>query len=74
MKSQVKLNHYTFREMVAMHCLTQEQVAEKLDISVRHVRNLSKYDMDASISLCYNIATLFSTSIESLLVIREEAI
>ena len=68
----VKLNHLVFRELVAVHCLTQEQVAEQLDISVRHVRNLCKGDMNPSISLCYNIAALFNTTIEELLIIQDE--
>lgn len=68
-----KLNHKIFRELVAAHGLTQEQVAEKLNISVRHVRNLSGCDMDVAISLCYSIASLFGTAIEDLLTNGEAA-
>lgn len=73
MRTMVKLNHKIFRKLVAAHGLTQEQVAEKLNISVRHVRNLSRCDMDVAISLCYNIALLFGTNIEELLTSVEAA-
>ena len=71
MKNTVKLNHNAFRKLVALQHWKQEPLAEALGISVRHVRNLSAHDTDASISLCYNLAQLFGTSIEALLVIQE---
>ena len=70
MKNMVKLIHYTFRKLVALQHWKQETLAEELGISVRHIRNLSAHDIDAFISPCYDLAQLFGTSIEELLVIQ----
>lgn len=67
----VKLSHKTIRCKIAEQNWTQEAVAEALDISDRHIRNLCKRDTNAYIALCYNLSKLFGTTIEELLVIGE---
>ena len=70
MKNMVKLNHLIFRQLVATHGLTQEKVAEEMDISVRHVRNLCKRDTDPAVSVCAAASVLFNVPIEALLINR----
>ena len=68
----VKLSHKTIRSKIAERNWTQEAVAEALDISDRHIRNLCNRDTNAYITLCYNLSKLFGTTLEELLVIEEE--
>ena len=70
MKNMVQMNHLVFRKLVATHGLTQEKVAEEMDISVRHVRNLCQRDIDPAVSLCVAASVLFKVPIESLLISR----
>ena len=70
MKNMVKLNHLVFRKLVAIHGLTQEKVAEEMDISIRHVRNLCKRDTNPAVSVCAAASELFKVPIESLLIRR----
>ena len=67
----VKLSHNILRNKMLEHNWKQEPIAEALDISDRHVRNLCTRDTDASVSLCYKLSKLFGTNIEDLLIIRE---
>jgi len=67
----VKLSHKIIRRKIAEQNLTQDAVAELLDISVRHVRNLCNNDTNAYISLRYRLSKLFGTTIEELLLIPE---
>lgn len=53
--------------------LTQKSLADKLGISERHVRNLCYKDTNISASMCYNLSTILGTSMESLLVVLEDA-
>ena len=69
----VKLSHKILRSKIAEHNWTQESVAEALNISDRHVRNLCTKDTNAYISLCYSLSRLLKTTIEELLVIQETA-
>lgn len=66
----VKLCHKTVKSKMALQNLSQESLAEKLDISDRHIRNLCTKDTDASISLCYQLSKLFDTTIEDLLTVE----
>ena len=66
----VKLCHKTVKSKMALQNLSQESLAEKLDISDRHIRNLCTKDTNASISLCYQLSKLFDTTIEDLLTIE----
>lgn len=70
----VKLSHSILRNKMLEQNWKQEDLAEALDISARHIRNLCRKDTNASISLCYQLSKLFHTTIEELLVItpREE--
>lgn len=67
----VKLSHITLKKKIAEQNWTQNALAEELDISDRHVRNLCKRDTDTNVSLCYKISKLFGTTMEELLVIKE---
>lgn len=67
----VKLSHKILRRKIAEQNWTQDAVAEKLEISDRHIRNLCSRDTDTYVSLCYRISQVFGTSMEELLVIRE---
>ena len=66
----VKLCHKTVKSKMALQKLSQESLAEKLDISDRHIRNLCTKDTNASISLCYQLSKLFDTTIEDLLTVE----
>ena len=68
----VKLSHKIIRNKMAEQNWTQEGLAEAVDISDRHVRNLSRRDTNANIDLCYSLSRAFGTSIEELLVIQED--
>ena len=59
------------REMEARN-LRQEAFAEQIGITDRHIRNLKEKDTDVGVSLLYNISRALGTSMEELLVLREE--
>ena len=67
----VKLSHIVIKSKIAEQNWIQERLAEILDISDRHVRNLSSRDVNANIDLCYSLSRAFGTSIEELLVFQE---
>ena len=67
----VKLSHNILRNKMLEHEWKQEPLAEALDITDRHVRNLCKRDTDVAVSLCYKMSKLFGTTIEELLVVSE---
>ena len=67
----VKLSHAKLRKKMLEHNWKQEPLAEALDISERHVRNLCYRDTNCSIELCYKISKLFGITMEELLVIPE---
>ena len=71
-KKTALLNHLKFAEEVRRLKLTQEEFAEEIDISDRYVRKLLTTDKNISVSLAYNISRQFGSSIEDLLVIRED--
>ena len=68
MKNMVQLNHLAFRQLITTHGLTQEKVAEEMDISVRHVRNLCKRDTEPAVSVCAAANELFKVPIDALLI------
>ena len=68
----IKLSHKTLKSKIAENHWTQEEVAEKADISDRQVRNLITNDTDSKLSVCYKLSRLFGTTMEELLVIQEE--
>ena len=61
-----------FARELAKLGITQEEFAEEIYISDRYVRKLLKSDKNVSISLVYNISRQFGSSIEDLLVIKED--
>lgn len=67
----VKLSHKKVRKEIAERNWKQEPIAEVLQISDRHVRNICSKDTDAAVSLCYRLSRVFGTTIEDLLIIRE---
>ena len=69
----VKLSHKKVRKEIAEHNWKQEPIAEALQISVRHVRNICTKDTDAAVSLCYKLSKVFNTTIEDLLEVKETA-
>ena len=69
-ENMVKLNHLVFWQLVATHGLTQERVAEEMDISVRHVRNLCKRDTDSAVCVCAAASELFNVPIDARLISR----
>ena len=67
----VKLSHKILKNKILEQNWKQELLAEALNISDRHIRNLCSKDTDAYVSLCYKLSKLFKTTIESLLIIQE---
>lgn len=67
----VKLSHILLKSIIAEQNGIQEALAEKLDISDRHVRNLCCKDTDTKLSLCYRMSKVFGTTMEELLIIQE---
>ena len=71
-KKKAMLNHLKLAEELRKSRLTQEEFAEEIGISDRHVRNLLKIDKNISVELAYNLSDCFGVAIEDLLVIAEE--
>ena len=59
MTRKALLDHEKFNNSIKESRIKQEQLAEHLDISVRHVRNLRKEDISISGSLLYNLSPDF---------------
>lgn len=66
------LDHKKLIRAMEAKKMTQEDLAEELGITDRHLRNLRERDTDISVSLCYRLSQMFQIPMESLLVIREE--
>ena len=71
-KQTALLNHLKFARELDKLGITQEKFAEEIYISDRYVRKLLTSDKNISISLAYNISRQFGSSIEDLLVIKED--
>ena len=52
----VKLSHKILRNKILEQNWKQESLAEALDISDRHIRNLCNKDTNASDSMCYDLS------------------
>jgi len=72
MTKKALLDHEKFNNSIKESRVKQEQLAEHLDISVRHVRNLRKEDISISASLLYNISQEFQKPMEYFLTFDEE--
>ena len=68
----VLLDHEKFAEEIEKSDLSQEKIAECLNISDRHVRNLKTKDRLIFVPLLYRIHILFDKPIEYFLKIIEE--
>lgn len=68
----VLLNHEKLCKEMKAQSLKQEPLAEQLDISVRHLRNLRSRDMDVSSSLLYKLSEALHVPMEDLLIMQEE--
>ena len=68
----VLLDHEKLAEEIEKSDLSQEKIAERLNISDRHVRNLKTKDRLIFVPLLYRIHILFNKPIEYFLKIIEE--
>lgn len=67
----VKLSHKMLKCKIAEQHWTQDALAEKLNLSDRHIRNLCRKDTDTKLSVCYWMSKVFGTTMEELLVVKE---
>lgn len=67
----VKLSHIVLKSKMAEQNWTQNALAEALNISDRHIRNLCSRNTDVYVSLCYKMSKVFGTTMEELLEIQE---
>ena len=67
----IKLSHIKLKTKIAEQNWTQDALAEKLDVSDRHIRNLCNKDTDTKLSLCYKMSKAFGTTMEELLIVKE---
>lgn len=70
--STALLDHEKLTKAMEESDLTQEELAEELGITDRHLRNLKEKDTDVSTSVLYRMSQTFRTSMESLLTFQEE--
>lgn len=68
----VFLDHEKFSRVIREKDLKQEPLAEKLDISVRHVRNLCSKNVNVSSSLLLRISDTLQVPMKELLTVRED--
>ena len=68
----VLLDHEKFAEEIKNSALSQEEIAERLNISDRHVRNLKIKDSIIFVPLLYRIHILFNKPMEYFLIVIEE--
>ena len=68
----VLFDHKKFGDVIRESDLKQEQLAEHLDISTRHIRNLKSGDTSISAPLLYKISQEFQKPMEYFLTFREE--
>ena len=68
----VLLDHEKLAEEIEKSDLSQEKIAEHLNISDRHVRNLKTKDCLVFVPLLYRIHILFDKPMEYFLIVTEE--
>ena len=66
------LDHKKLIKAMEAKNATQEELAEEINITDRHLRNLRERDTDISVSLCYRLSQVFQIPMEELVVVREE--
>lgn len=72
MMSTALLDHEKLIKAMEASDLTQEELAEEIGITDRHLRNLREKDTDVSTSVLYRMSQTFQMSMESLLTFRGE--
>lgn len=70
--STALLDHEKLIKAMEIKKLTQEELAEEIGITDRHLRNLRERDTDVSVSVLYRISQAFQMPMEELLILREE--
>ncbi len=70
--STALLDHEKLIKAMEANDLTQEELAEEIGITDRHLRNLREKDTDVSTSVLYRMSRTFRMSMESLLTFQEE--
>ena len=68
----VLFDHKKFGDVIRESNLKQELLAERLNISTRHIRNLKSEDTSVSAPLLYKISQEFQKPMEYFLTFREE--
>ena len=68
----VLFDHKKFGDVIREPNLKQELLAERLNISARHIRNLKSEDTSVSAPLLYKISQEFQKPMEYFLTFREE--
>lgn len=66
------LDHEKFNDAIRESALKQEQLAERLNISARHIRNLKSRDTPVSTPLLFKISQEFQKPMEHFLTFQEE--
>lgn len=66
------LDHKKLEKEMEARALKQEEFAERIGITDRHIRNLKERDTDVSSSLLYRISKEFGLPMESMLVLKQE--
>ena len=66
------LDHEKFDNAIRESDLKQEQLAEHLDISTRHIRDLKSGDTSISAPLLYKISQEFQKPMEYFLTLQEK--
>ena len=68
----VKLNRRKIRALRKAKAFTQEQLAEAIDISDRHIRTLESKAVDTRVSILYKISRALETPMEELMDVLPE--
>ncbi|MCI8808829.1 MAG: helix-turn-helix transcriptional regulator [Oscillibacter sp.] len=66
------LDHKKLRKEIEKQKLKQEPLAELLNISVRHLRNMCTKNINVSISLLHRISEVLHVPMNDLLITEEE--
>ena len=69
---KVEINRKKLRELRKKNNLTQEQFAELVEISDRHLRNLETVCTDSSATVLCRISLALAVSMDDLMTIEEE--
>ncbi|WP_295748325.1 helix-turn-helix domain-containing protein [uncultured Oscillibacter sp.] len=67
------LDHEKLCKEMKGQALKQEPLAEQLDISVRHLRNLCSRDTNVSSALLYKLSEVLQVPMRELLTTQEES-